>query len=143
MENQEVAERRISKLLFVPAKTRFISVEPILGPITIYGLLAYGQWDLNQDVKHTQKIHWVIIGGESGNETGDYRYRPAMVDWIIELKNQCYSAWVPCFIKQLGSRIAKELKLKDRFGGDMDEFPDALRVRMFPAAVGERMVKQV
>lgn len=78
------------------------------------------------------KVQWLIIGGESGNETGPYRYRPCELEWIRHI------IWnVPCklavFVKQLGTHLAKQLKLKDRHGGDMNEWLDAwLRLREFP-----------
>ncbi len=93
-------------------------------------------------------LHWVIIGGESGPGA-----RPCNIDWIRSLIAQCKAAAVPCFTKQLGSSpfdssvpivtnrvrggrlialTTNTIKLKDRKGGDIDEFPADLRVREFP-----------
>lgn len=89
-------------------------------------------------------IHWVIIGGESGNKA-----RPCNVEWIRSMLHQCCMAGVPCFIKQLGSLpytphpgwdephefngvYDDELELRDSHGGDWDEWPDDLKVREFP-----------
>lgn len=69
-----------------------------------------------------QKIDWVIIGGESGNDTGKYRYRPCELEWIGYLFGAFAAAGVPVFIKQLGTHLAKDMKLKDRSGGDMAEW---------------------
>jgi protein gp37 len=77
-------------------------------------------------------IDWIIIGGESGHDTGKYRYRPCKIEWIELLVNQCREADVPVFVKQLGTHISKEMKLGDRHGGNIDEFPEHLRIREFP-----------
>lgn len=77
-------------------------------------------------------INWVIVGGESGNKTGKYRYRECYIDWFYSIMHQCQEANVPLFIKQLGTYLADFLKYKDRHGGDMDEWLDDLRVRQFP-----------
>ena len=75
---------------------------------------------------------WVIVGGESGNETGLYRYRECKLEWIESIIDQCRSAGVPVFVKQLGTHLKKKLKLSDRHGGNIDEWQDHLRIREFP-----------
>lgn len=77
-------------------------------------------------------IDWVIIGGESGNENGKYRYRPCKLEWIENLIEQCIQFRIPVFVKQLGTHLAKELKLNDRHGGNIEEWPEHLRIRQFP-----------
>lgn len=77
-------------------------------------------------------VEWVIVGGESGNENGKYRYRPCKVEWIERIIDECKDAKVPVFVKQLGTHLAKQLKLKDRHGGNIDEWPEHLRIRQFP-----------
>jgi hypothetical protein len=85
-------------------------------------------------------IHWAILGGESGPLA-----RPCNLAWIRSLKDQCQAAGVPPFIKQVGSRpyvrvqhgqppaeYVEWLHVKDKKGGDMDEWPDDLRVREYP-----------
>lgn len=74
----------------------------------------------------------IIIGGESGHEHGKYQYRPCKLEWIELLINHCNEAKVPVFVKQLGTHLAKELKLKDRHGGDISEWPQHLKIRQFP-----------
>ncbi|HEX4077496.1 MAG TPA: phage Gp37/Gp68 family protein [Rhizomicrobium sp.] len=64
------------------ASVRFLSIEPLLGPI--------GKIDLND-------IHWVIVGGESGPQA-----RPMLVEWAREVRDQCKAAKVPFFFKQWG-----------------------------------------
>jgi protein gp37 len=72
---------------------------------------------------------WVIIGGESGNKN---KYRPCKLEWIHDMAAKCVTVGVPVFIKQLGTHLANELKLHDRHGGDINEFPEYLRIRQFP-----------
>lgn len=74
---------RVSALRKVPAKVRFLSLEPLLGPLV--GL------DL-------ERIHWVIAGGESGRGA-----RPMNVAWAVAIRNQCRKAGVPFFFKQYGT----------------------------------------
>lgn len=112
---------RMYKLANIPAAVRFISFEPL------YERLATN-WDLSE----IMSFHWVIIGGESGNDTGKYRYRPCMTEWMEELVHAFDSCGVPVFVKQMGTHISKVLKMSDRHGSKIDEFPLALRKREFP-----------
>jgi protein gp37 len=80
-------------------------------------------------------LDWVIVGGESGNENGKYRYRPCELDWIEHLIDQCDASDIPVFVKQLGTHLAKKMGLKDRHGGDINEWPEHLRIRQFPATL--------
>ena len=107
------------------AKT-FLSIEPLIGPV---------------DVTRGERPDWLIIGGESGPNA-----RPCNVDWIRDIVQSCKTANVPVFVKQLGSFPFKEnqrtlssateklprIKLADRKGGYMDEWPEDLRIREFP-----------
>lgn len=103
----------------VPVRLKFLSIEPLHdGPLRIGHLLP--------------RIGWVIIGGESGNDTGPYRYRPCKLEWIEGIIIQCKAHRVPVFVKQLGTYLAKEMKLKDRHGRDWNEWPQHLRIREFP-----------
>lgn len=111
----------LARNVFAPI--RFVSFEPMYGPIDLTPIADIIK--LN--------IQWAIIGGESGNESGKYRYRPCKLEWIESLKFQLECLGVSVFVKQLGNHIAKELSLKDRHGGDIDEFPNQLKVRSFPA----------
>lgn len=79
VENQEKADARLPLLRQVKAKVRFISVEPMLTPITL---------DLSG-------IHWVICGGESGGNR-----RPFNKEWAMHLYRQCAESNVPFFFKQ-------------------------------------------
>jgi len=71
-------------------------------------------------------IDWVIVGGESGNEVGQYQYRPCKLEWINLLVDHCKEAGKPVFVKQMGTYLAKQMGLKDRNGGDINEFPTHL-----------------
>lgn len=101
VENQAVASR-IDELRNVPAKIRFLSCEPLLGPLD--GLDLKG-------------IHWVIVGGESGPGA-----RPIREDWVISLLSQCERSNIPFFFKQWGGvrKLRTGRILNDR---TYDEFP--------------------
>lgn len=116
----EKGMQRIYDLIKVDCKTRFISFEPL-----------HERIDMNLDLTDLIKIHWAIIGGESGNDTGKYRYRPCKLEWIEELI-QDLTPMASIFVKQLGTYLAKEMKLSDRHGGNIDEFPKHLQIREFP-----------
>lgn len=87
VENEKVVDR-ISFLKDTNAKTKFLSCEPLLGPLE--GLDLEG-------------IHWVIVGGESGRGA----IRPMSEEWVIDLKNQCQQQRVPFFFKQWGGTNKK------------------------------------
>lgn len=119
VENQRACEVRIPILIDIPAKVRFLSCEPLLSRI-----------DLNLDEMHL--IHWVIVGGESGNETGKWLYRACDVLWMEKIISDCAEADVPVFVKQMGTFISHEHGMKDRHGSEFDEFTPLLKKRQFP-----------
>lgn len=121
-ENQEEADRCIPHLLAVPAALRFLSCEPLLGPIDLARIpflagdlrhkqdaltgqaLLYGEGiDGHPDITvrmeepHTRPLDWIIAGGESGAKA-----RPMHPDWARSLRDQCCDAAVPFFFKQWG-----------------------------------------
>lgn len=106
---------------------KFLSLEPLHGHIDI-------PWEqkISGGQKVCQFIDWVIIGGESGNEKGKYRYRPCHIEWIECIISACKFYNIPVFVKQLGTHLSNELGLKDRHGRNMDEWPEHLRIRQFP-----------
>jgi protein gp37 len=106
---------RIDHLRRTPAHIKFLSVEPLLGPIPDIDLTG---------------IHWVIVGGESG---GDCRVMEP--DWVAGIRAACETQNVPLFVKQTGEKLARRLKLTSKKGGDPDEWPEELRVRQFPLPV--------
>jgi protein gp37 len=116
---------RIDQLCDVPARIRFVSFEPL------HSHIYEGFVNPN--------IDWIIIGGESGNENGKYKYRPCKIEWfdeIIQLWEGCAKSYgfnMPkIFVKQLGTHLAKQMKLSDRHGGNIEEFPTHLQIREFP-----------
>lgn len=126
VENQKTANDRIWRLKMIPSKQIFISVEPLLEKINI-GLDLCLTGNLMEP-----PINWVIIGGESGNDNGKYRYRPCELSWIENIIGQCKYVGTPVFVKQLGTYLSKEMKLNDRHAGDIMEFPKHLQIREFP-----------
>jgi protein gp37 len=89
----------------VPARVRFISVEPLLGPINELPLDA---------------IHWVIVGGESGRGA-----RPMQRGWVQDIFRQCRAANVPFFFKQWGG-VLKHVTGRKLFGRTYDEMPSVV-----------------
>ena len=90
VENQDAANYRIPLLMEIPSTMRFLSVEPMIGPVEI-GHFLYS-------VKNS--IDWVICGGESGPSA-----RPLHPEWARRLKNQCEHSHTPFFFKQWGEWI--------------------------------------
>lgn len=156
-EDQERANERIPLLFQCPAAARFVSAEPLLGPIDISLAAPY--------------LDWLIVGGESGPGA-----RGCELGWIEAIVKQCQAAAVPVFVKQLGAkpyeakrattgpqgtedalrdlgRLSESFvpkgwthrtlpdgtswymrypRFKDPKGGDWDEWPEPLRVREYP-----------
>jgi protein gp37 len=104
---------RIEHLRMVPAAVRFISAEPLLGPLD--GLNLSG-------------MDWLIAGGESGHGA-----RPVSPAWLRSLRDQCDHADVAFFLKQTGSVLARRWGLPGK-GHDVDLFPVDLRCRQYPPA---------
>jgi protein gp37 len=106
VENQEQADKRIPHLLKVPARVRFLSCEPLLGPIDLGRAIPCGYY-CDERVGHVDHpfwtprinspIHWVICGGESG--PGARAMHP---DWARSLRDQCVAAGVAFHFKQWG-----------------------------------------
>jgi protein gp37 len=114
VEDQQRADERIPALLKIQARVRFISVEPLLGPVVLNHIDAEAsgsaEWcqidaltgrhtDMGRPCQDVPKLDWVIIGGESGRGA-----RPCNVAWVRSIVQQCHNASVPCFVKQLGAR---------------------------------------
>lgn len=102
----------------------FLSVEPLLEDV---------DFTSDPEILETFKgLDWVILGGESGNDSGKYTYRPCEIDWIESMVKQCKGHGIPVFVKQMGTHLYKRLKMTDRHGGNINEFPAQLRIREFP-----------
>lgn len=105
VENARVMSR-IHDLRTVPAAVRFLSLEPLIGPLEELPL---------------EGIHWVIVGGESGP-----RARPMRREWVDSIHRQCRGAHVPFFFKQWGG-VRKDLAGRELHGRTFDEMPQPLR----------------
>ncbi|SEO65505.1 phage Gp37/Gp68 family protein [Nitrosovibrio sp. Nv6] len=94
--NQQEADRDIPKLLQIPAKVRWLSMEPLLGPVDISEWIDpdYFTGCADDGIK---ALHWVVAGGESGSNA-----RPMHSGWARSLRDQCQGAGVPFFFKQWG-----------------------------------------
>lgn len=145
VEDQANAEARIPWLLSCPAAVRFLSCEPLLGPIDFVRVgypHPFLRWHCrNCDARcisatcpvcgyateRVEAIDWVIVGGESGPNA-----RPMAAEWLTSLRDQCLTAGVPIFIKQMGNELARKFRCRDPKGGEMSEWPAEYRIRQFP-----------
>jgi protein gp37 len=109
-ENQQRANGRIPILRDIPAAHRFVSVEPMLGPVDLFPYVG---------------LDWVIVGGETGPGA-----RPCNPDWMRSLRDQCAEACVPFFLKQMSGKQAIPEDLQIR------QVPKELK-RFFKAKGGE------
>lgn len=120
-------------------KTLFLSLEPLHGFVDLSQY--YFPYRLIKNVSEENRtklidlVDWVIVGGESGHETGTYRYRPCEIEWIENIVIDCQQSRKPVFVKQMGTYLSKKLGMSDRHGGNIDEFPEHLRIREFPITV--------
>jgi protein gp37 len=154
-ERQQEADERIPDLLATPAALRFVSAEPLLGPIDFTALQSNRQpeeyeaevtnaltgelfWEIDGTVsramRRTGKLDWIIVGGESGPGA-----RPMVLGWAKDIVRQCKTAGVPVFVKQLGAEPTNREgercpHIKQKKGADVSEWPAELRVREWPHA---------
>ena len=137
----EDSKKRIRDLIEVRAicGTLFLSLEPLHGEVDLSEY--YFPWRLIRNVpkdsrtKLSHLIDWVIVGGESGNENGKYKYRPCELSWIQKIVDDCKETGTPVFVKQMGTYQSKQLKMSDRHGGNIGEFPASLQIREFPLTI--------
>lgn len=105
VENQATADERMPHLLRVPSAVRFLSCEPLLGPVDLTNVPLYAPCSARPMGSCLERsadgirIDWVIVGGESGPGA-----RPCRVEWVRSIVQQCKAAGVACFVKQLGSK---------------------------------------
>jgi protein gp37 len=97
---------RIRDLQRVPAAVRFLSLEPLIGPL---------------DALPLEGIHWAIVGGESGPKA-----RPMRKEWVTSIFRQCRTARVPFFFKQWGG-VRKDLTGRELNGRTYNEMPGVLQ----------------
>lgn len=98
VEDQATANARIPHVLATPAAVRFLSCEPLLGPVDLTSIERRGGTGLMRPLDgRFNTLDWVIVGGESGP-----RARPMHPDWARSLRDQCQAAGVAFFFKQWG-----------------------------------------
>lgn len=126
-ERQQELDERVPHLLETPAAVRFVSAEPLLGPLDFRLTmckpegLAPGVWldslrghVIGPDDMLDARVDWVIVGGESGPGA-----RPCDASWVRSIVRQCREAGVACFVKQLGANV--ESRNDAGFEGDDPE----------------------
>ena len=122
VENQEQAEKRIPALLSTAAAVRFLSCEPLLGPVDLGEYLwttAYS--DSHGKLPREEGIDWVIVGGESGHGA-----RPMHPEWARSLRDQCQAAGVPYFFKQWGEWLDQDQMTNEQYGMVAELDPQAI-----------------
>jgi protein gp37 len=156
--NQEEANANTLTLLQTPAAVRWLSCEPLLGPMDLTELhcseddgdgqieyqlnalngvaevLHSDSMDIISDGPENPRIDWVVVGGESGHSA-----RPFHTKWAEDIVEQCRRHGVPCFVKQLGAYVIQDGERhikRNRKGADMSEWPHKIRVRQFPVVRG-------
>jgi hypothetical protein len=154
VEDQQRADERIPHLLRCPAAVRWLSCEPLLGPVDLAHVLGGGYVTIRNGetlpaAVNNQPLNWIVAGGESGNGA-----RPCDLAWIRSITRQCQDARVPVFVKQLGAQpyyiepcppgqegadiegvpdsCTADLYTPDPKGGNPDYWPADLRVRQMP-----------
>ena len=129
IENQKTADERIPILLEIPAKVKFVSVEPMLSHVNLVNipynslgalhkmnaLIGYGGWRNYNRMEY--KLHWIICGSESGPNA-----RPTETEWVRSIRNQCIDAGVPFFLKQLHIN-GKKVSMPELDGKVWSEMP--------------------
>ena len=141
VEDQARADERIPRLLQTRAAIRFVSCEPLLGPLRLADA-CYANMDYESRMTVCDRdlaLDWVIVGGESGSGA-----RRCDLRWVRDLVRDCHTAHVPVFVKQLGARPdgwwptfpLNRHAVRDPKGGNIAEWPEDLRVREYPEMAG-------
>jgi hypothetical protein len=147
VEDQQRADERVPVLCRFPAAVRFLSCEPLIGPVTLDHWLVRcrRRWlrpTLSAESRHGVgqvsraasssggRVDWVIVGGESGPGA-----RPMLPVWALSLLRQCDDAGVPAFFKQAGRVLGHEWGCSDGHGADWSSWPEWARRREFPTSV--------
>ena len=131
VEDQQAADERIPLLLNTPAAKRFLSIEPMLGPIELdnveyapgdfLNVLSLEEWVGLEGEPEVQNspgagalVDWVIVGGESGPNA-----RPMHPGWVRSIRDACFVAQVPFFFKQWGEWAPHRAVAGGDEGGDL------------------------
>lgn len=123
VEDQQRADERIPVLVRIPARIRWLSVEPLLSEVDLSRWLNLetgraGEWRQVSDLPDNVYVDWVVAGGESGSHR-----RPMELAWMQSLLDQCKSAHVPFWCKQDSNRIP----------GQQGRIPDEIwKMKQFP-----------
>ena len=144
VENQKMADERIPLLLQVPAAVRWLSMEPLLGPVDITSYTkTYGGAPLYiyDDDTEIWPVDWVVVGGESGHGS-----RPMHPDWVRMLRDQCVEAKVRFFFKQWGDwaecKSSSHNAYQVDFDGDKCPMPQILAGAVEPIKFMRRVGKK-
>ena len=129
--DQKTARTRIPALQEVPAAVRFVSAEPLRGPVDLLDLgddvAAFNVWE-------RKEISWVVVGGESRQNR--YEPTPFHLAWARTLRDQCRNSATPFFFKQQGARpvgsAGVEIDFGSSHGDEWDTIPPDLQIREVP-----------
>ncbi len=119
-EDQTRAEERIPDLLATPAAVRWVSAEPLLGPVKLHERLG-DDWLASGLSGERRGLDWIVVGGESGAGA-----RPMHPAWARSIRDQCAEAGVPFFMKQMSGATKRA----------MPTIPDDLMIREYPNVRG-------
>lgn len=111
VENAEMAYERIPTLLEIDLPVRFLSLEPLIGDVSDFLFL--------NSAAIKKRIHWMIVGGESGKIS---KVRPMNLAWAMKIADFCETRKIRYFFKQTGTIVAKQHKMQAYKGGDEREF---------------------
>ena len=156
VEDQATADARIPILLSTPAAVRFVSAEPLLGPVELRAYVPHDfngephcpwcedcvphcpgggdRWRATRLDNHGPFLDQVIVGGESGPGA-----RPCEVDWIRSTVRQCKATAVPCFVKQAGAHVIDRGVGKQRPDGHC--WPPTSSIRLDPETPGRILLE--
>jgi protein gp37 len=125
VENQK-SFHRVETLAKIPAYLRFISAEPLLEEVDMLVKNEAGE-------RAIDAFKWVIIGGESGNEEGPYRYRPCKLSWMKRMTDDLKQhTEAKVFVKQLGTHLGNIAGMRGMHGDEFNKFPKYLQIREMP-----------
>lgn len=138
VEDQKTADERIPLLLQTPAALRWLSIEPLLGPVDLeeVNTTLVSHYDVLRGAevfpdgygtiaRKCDGVNWAVAGGESGPDA-----RPMHPDWVRSLRDQCTAAGVPFFFKQWGEWFPVNSQADDLGEhGDVEVFTDSWKLR--------------
>lgn len=120
VENRKALDEREPLLIQTPAAVRFLSCEPLLGPLEFSNVTKRSDCVQQLGKPALNGIHWVIVGGESGHGC-----RPCNPQWVRSIVNQCKVVGVPVFVKQMGGNIVtRNDMIEDAFNDGESGWPD-------------------